>query len=863
MGIFSSIKSIFAKQEKAVSQSFDSIIQAGYAELKGKGQNYWWSLKANEVETFSTMLLPLPDGEKANFIATAVAAIHQYHHNRRSYSSDDIGYHRMNIAQAFMQHLLKTKLTLDDTAVATIANAFCAYSMHDHNTHILYWPVNLLVNQIEKQVKQRGLSDSLKATLQKLNSKLQEPAPYHQQKDQTKLTEKIQALLFSDQAAETVRPSFFPGDDPFAAYANDAIKAMPEADRAKWFRLMHLVQKASGSKPSAKFLAEGKTLFADFGVDRFKQLVQNWFGFITALKEKEEQHSYQYGNLTQTYSSYEFLAAPNIDLIKGLVWLCVHFHDKTTLFALAALAERAFRKIPGKGPAAAAIGNACLYTLAHSKGLDGIGHLSRLKLRIKQSSTQNLIEKYLLEAAAHQGVTLHEIEDMAVDSHGLENGKRAYELEGYTAVLAITGIGKTELSWYKPDGSPQKTEPAAVKEKAAAKLKKIKDTAKQVALTVSAQRDRVDRMFKSERNIPGDKFDQFYFSHGLMGFIAQKMIWNIDREGRRQTAFYLNGNWCNSQGQPVDIAIDENTAVSIWHPVHASVADVKAWRDFMMAHQVVQPLKQAFREVYLLTDAEVNTRMYSNRMAAHILKQHQFNSLAKTRGWKYALLGAYDDGRDNGTASFELKEYGLRAEFWVNEVNAEDAFNDTGIWLYVATDQVRFIDTASSEIKELLEVPALAFSEIMRDVDLFVGVASVGNDPTWRDSGGLPAYRDYWQAYSFGDLNEQAKTRKTILEGLLPRLKISPVAELKDKFLIVKGKLRTYKIHIGSTNILMEPNDQYLCIVPDRGKSDVTGNLFLPFEGDNGLSVILSKAMLLAEDDKITDKTITSQINHR
>ena len=95
---------------------------------------------------------------------------------------------------------------------------------------------------------------------------------------------------------------------------------------------------------------------------------------------------------------------------------------------------------------------------------------------------------------------------------------------------------------------------------------------------------------------------------------------------------------------------------------------------------------------------------------------------------------------------------------------------------------------------------------------------------------------------------------------MLPRLKISNVAQIRDKFLVIKGKLRTYKIHIGSTNILMEPNDQYLCIVPDRSQKPVTTEMFLPFEGDNGLSIILSKAMLLANDDKITDETITRQI---
>jgi hypothetical protein len=39
----------------------------------------------------------------------------------------------------------------------------------------------------------------------------------------------------------------------------------------------------------------------------------------------------------------------------------------------------------------------------------------------------------------------------------------------------------------------------------------------------------------------------------------------------------------------------------------------------------------------------------------------------------------------------------------------------------------------------------------MRTVDLFVGVCSVGNDPTWMD-GGNANLNDYWQDYSFGEL---------------------------------------------------------------------------------------------------------------
>jgi hypothetical protein len=44
------------------------------------------------------------------------------------------------------------------------------------------------------------------------------------------------------------------------------------------------------------------------------------------------------------------------------------------------------------------------------------------------------------------------------------------------------------------------------------------------------------------------------------------------------------------------------------------------------------------------------------------------------------------------------------------------------------------------------------------------------------------------------------------------------------------------------------------------GEAKGTDRVFLPFEGDQTLSVILSKALLLADDRKITDPTIVRQI---
>ncbi|MCY1250757.1 hypothetical protein D9M72_644250 [compost metagenome] len=83
---------------------------------------------------------------------------------------------------------------------------------------------------------------------------------------------------------------------------------------------------------------------------------------------------------------------------------------------------------------------------------------------------------------------------------------------------------------------------------------------------------------------------------------------------------------------------------------------------------------------------------------------------------------------------------------------------------------------------------------------------------------------------------------------------------LHGRFLEVTGKLRSYKIHLGSSNILMQPNDQYLCIVPDAKARTQSTPQYLPFEGDAMLSIILSKALLLIDDDKISDPAITRQL---
>lgn len=858
---FFGVKVDTEEENKHFNRIIDDILNEAYA---GNEHNYWQTISFGKLESYK--FLKSENFEiKKEFLFYLIPLINKYAKKSRKsgpYAGREDIFRRNYMLPELFNLLMRSNLDFSDNEVIAL---FKAYRESDQAAGQWFrnWPIGFTLLQVERIVKKRGLSIELKNQLNEVLSwKLNENGHYYWGSDLEKARVKIEKIIYESENKDGNPPPYKLPNDRLAEIVNSEIPKRKEEEKENWYLLFHCFIKATGSKPSAKYLKNTGAFIDSIGSKKYKETVHEWLELAVSLKEVETPHVHDYGDGTvYHYSSYDYLHEKNLVFLKGLVWSLSKFHDSKTLNLLAKLTERAFKKIPGVGPTAAGVGNACIYTLGNTKGLEGISHLSRLKLQIKQTNTKKLIEKYLDESSTKLGISSSEIEEMSIPQFGLSNGRKSYQFDDYVLELKVAGLGKVLTNWIKPDGSLQKTPPAFTKSSTKHRelLKRAKNDVAQIKKYLTAQRDRIDRSYLFERIWSYENFTKFYLDHGLVGFIAKDLIWQFKKEGKFTSGIFHEEEWTDKNGEKLNW-ISDDTLVRLWHPVYSNIEEVLTWRTRLEELKIKQTLKQAYREVYILTDAEVNTKTYSNRMAAHLLKQHQFNALTAIRGWRYSLLGAYDHGKEGEIAKISLKEHKLEAQFWIDEIHADDAFNDAGIWDYVSTDQLRFLDE-SGEVVELVNIPKIVFSEIMRDTDLFVGVASVGNDPEWRDSGGLrQQYRDYWTSYSFGELNEIAKTRKEILEKLVPRLKISNVASIDGKFLKVNGKKRTYKIHIGSSNILMEPNDQYLCIVPAGGKDKNLENVFLPFEGDRGLSLVLSKAFLLADDDKITDSTILSQI---
>ncbi|MBE1587872.1 DUF4132 domain-containing protein [Nonomuraea angiospora] len=580
------------------------------------------------------------------------------------------------------------------------------------------------------------------------------------------------------------------------------------------------------------------------------ELIQEILGRVPAYREGLWHNGYS--------EVVTYLHERTAELLRGMIWTCELIDEPWVTGLLGDVALATGIGMGGSGPNSRSerVANAALGVLARRGGMEVVAQLARIQAKVRRKSILTKVRQILDETAVRTGLSPEQLVERTVPSFGLGHDGTRTE-QGLT--LAVTGA----ITY-----NGRKTVPKSVDREL---LAGFRATAKELKKTVPAERLRVERALAAGRTWSWQEVCEFYLDHPVTGVFARTLIWEVV-QGSAGLPVHVAGAWELSDPAGRRIRPRPETQVRLWHPISHTPEEVRAWRDHLLVIGLRQPFKQAFREVYLLTPAEEATRDHSRRFSGHLLRYGQAKALLTERGWTGMSLGHWDAAGGSGQceAAKELPG-GLTAtwEFYLDEHSYERDGYGTTVSICVSAD-LRFrspsgtspvppTDTGTSPVLladtrrspvPLVEVPALTLSEALRDADLAVGVTSTGLDPE--------GHGDYWQSYSFGDLTESAQVRRDALAGLLPRLAIADRCTLADRFLRVRGDLRTYKIHLGSGNILMEPNDAYLCIVP-HGTGD---QVFLPFEEDGGmLSIILSKAFLLAADAAITDPSITRQIH--
>ena len=679
---------------------------------------------------------------------------------------------------------------------------------------------------------------------------------YHGESEMKDIHERIDVLIGGPKEKPVA---------PAGAWSRTVFEEVAASEKKfDWHALLLHSRSLTQSTASKKWQSEAVNLASRIGPAEVLDAARRWLALgptpgETAIQTPEAEADYE----------------------KGFVWVLGALGDVSIAPDIADFAFGCFRKIPMIGAVSHRVGNACVNALAAMPGLAGVSQLSRLAGRVKYDVARRLIEKAMNEAAERNQVSRDDLEAMAVPTFGLDAAGCRIEQAGDCQARLAIGRDGASLSWSR-EGKILKSVPANVKEEHAELLRELNRTVKELDGQIAAQRFRLERQLISQGTCSYERWKQWYLDHPLVSHFAARLIWEFEGGGETRTAIPWQGGLVDWSGHAIQPSLE--TRVRMWHPIRSGVQTILSWRCWLEDHQVRQPFKQAHREVYLLTDAERETETYSNRFASHVIRQHQFVSLCRERGWKFKAMGSWDS---HNTPAIELSQYNLVAKFDVEFPEAEDGDDESttahGVYLAIGTGRVEFAPLKAAEPSDLEngpfgmrlprkfrglgraaalrleEIPALVFSEVMRDCDMFVGVTSIGTDPAWNRDHADDPHLGYWQNFAFGDLNTASENRKTVLESLLPKLAIRDRCRLDGRFLVVRGDLHEYRIHIGSANVLIEPGSRYLCIV--HGPGDTAANLPLPFEGDRILGLVLSKALLLVNDTKIKDPTIMRQLS--
>ena len=543
-----------------------------------------------------------------------------------------------NVAYWIMKPLLKSHFELRRDGIFDLL-LYLSSRPPDERTG-LEKLVRTLIEQAEGEAARSSLSEGERYVLAQFRKAMM-PGP-----GQGSAPEEVQRLtrLIGDDVV-----IYLASGEVWTDAVNDDLAAAEPARRVHWVKLLDHALTATAAKPSGKWLKEARQLVDAIGGDDVREMLLRWlplFGRGTTIGKLPHLPNHSFG--TEDVPNDEDAAC-----MRGLLWLTQVLPRRDELArAITAVALSAYKKVPRIGPRAVRVGNAAVYALSEMGSTDAVGQLAILKVRVKSVMAQKEIEKAFNVSAEALGLPRDQIEEMGVPSYGLEEvGQRSETFGDYRAELIVTG-SDAELKWFDAEGKPLKSVPAKVKAEHKDELKELQQSLKDIQSMLPAQRDRLDAMFLHQKTWPFEEWRERYLEHPLVGTIARRLIWCVDGT----PALFVDGRATDVQGASIEHG--RTAEIGLWHPVGRGVDEVTAWRRRLEELGITQPFKQAHREVYLLTDAERHTRTYSNRFAAHIIRQHQFNALCAARGWKNTLRLMVDGAYPPATR--ELPLWGLR-----------------------------------------------------------------------------------------------------------------------------------------------------------------------------------------------------------
>lgn len=397
----------------------------------------------------------------------------------------------------------------------------------------------------------------------------------------------------------------------------------------------------------------------------------------------------------------------------------------------------------------------------------------------------------------------------------LQAGPISRTAGGVTVTLSLIEGGLPETTFKRGD-KPLKSLPSVVR-----KDRKVAELMDRKA-DLRRQASRMKWSLESAM-IRGDTFTgtelRTLFEHPMLEPLLSRLV----LIGEGITGYPVKGGRGleDHAGKVEPVKADEKLRIAHCHDLYAA-GDWHQWQSEAFRRERIQPFKQVFRELYLVTEAEAADQDQSMRYGGQQVNPSQANALWGGRGW-----GTKDEVRRR------FHEAGVTAEVYFRS-GYGTPLEVEGLTL----DAIRFYRKSDGHVMNLKDVPPRVFSEVMRDCDLVVSVAHRGGvDPEASQS--------------------TVEMRAALLRETCQLLKM-PNVRIKGNHILIDGELNNYSVHLGSAVVHRVPGGS-VCIIPVPAGH--RGRIFLPFaDEDPKTAEVITKTIMLARDAEIQDPGILDQL---
>ncbi|KXV33045.1 hypothetical protein AD940_13930 [Gluconobacter thailandicus] len=526
---------------------------------------------------------------------------------------------------------------------------------------------------------------------------------------------------------------------------------------------------------------------------------------------------------------------------------------------------------------------------------DAIRGLARLRSKVRHSTMLGQLDAALAHAASASGLTTVEAEELVAPQYGLnEHLCRVGDLsDGIRLVLSIMGSGQGVIRYEDAEGKQLSKLSEKVRKAPGVEaiLRAARADAKMLTADMSIHRLRLERSWLTGQTWLYSVFQERWLSHPVLGWLARRQIWlAAEPDGTVFTCLFGNNGEVYDPDGNRHLPLKAGVLLSLWHPLHGEGKDadgksiVARWRATLERLKISQPIRQAWRETYTLTQAERESSPASYRYAGRILNQAQVVEVGRKRGWRIRNLSPHIPSSESAPWTFGLPAHGIYAEIRTGGVGINGLGYSVGTFVHVITDRIRFCvlkDRGNwlydggrklTEMKTPLrlgDISQVVFSEIMRDVDLMVSTAAsnLSFDPetissipdlgVWRRQSGLANISISNESH-FGGL---AQSRREAIVSLLPSFKAGNAISVDGNYVFINGVRHNYKINIGTGDVMVIPYNRHLVLRSDIGKFPYDENSdYRPLHDDDQLDLILNRITMLLKDNRIRDQDILAQL---